>query len=321
MIAAFRAGHFRKAFTILEMLVAMAVLVMLLGLIASALNQTSSTIQKSSAQASAFSKSRSAFDLLTQRLSQASLNTYWDYDDATKPTRYLRQSDLHFVIQQNTQMPGYGQELFFQTPEAYSKNPVYQSTSGLLNACGYRIRYGDDKDFRPATTSVSRWRYRLMQSLQSTDALKVFQDRSAANPAWLSATSATELPIADNIIALIVWPRLPLSEDAAGTTLSTDYHYNSRENASADPQPSTANQLPPVVQVTIVAISEAAASRLDTHSSTAPSGIESALAGKFTKVSEYTKDLAELSLSLTKMNIQFQIFTIGIVMRDSKWSP
>lgn len=311
----------RKAFSILEMLVAMTILALLLGLMVSVLNQTTSTIQRSTAQADAFAGARSAFDSLAKRLSQASLNTYWDYDNAATPTRYLRQSDLHFLIRQNTQNPGCGQELFFQAPETYSDNSAYQSASGLFNACGYRIRYGSDDAFRPATSSSSKWRYRLMQSLQPAENLQVYQNKIENDPPWVQSASATELPVADNIIAMIIWPRLPTGEDPNGNTLSQDYLYNSRKDGSSDPQPSTANQLPPVVQVTIVAISEASAVRLDTMSATAPTPIADALAGKFTKVSEYQKDLDDFSHALTQKNIAHQIFTTAVVMRESKWSP
>ncbi len=268
-----------KGFTILEMLVATTVLVLLLTLIMSVLNQTTSTIRQSTAQADAFTAARSAFDLVTRHLSQAILSPYWDYDSPTSPTRYLRQSDLHFVVRPNTQDAGYGQEVFFQAPDGFSRSASYQSASGLLNACGYRVVYGNDDTFRAASSSAPRWRYRLMQSLQPAEGLQVFDNKSVSNPPWIQSALTTELPVAENIIAMIVWPRLSTGDDPNGTSLTSNYQYNSRENATAKPQPSTANQLPPNVQVTLVAISEAAAARLDTRSSSAPSEIQSALSG------------------------------------------
>lgn len=310
-----------KGFTILEMLVATTVLVLLLTLIVSVLNQTTSTIRQSTAQADAFTAARSAFDLVTRHLSHAILNPYWDYDNPTSPTRYLRQSDLHFVVRQNTQAPSYGQEVFFQAPDGFSQSSSYQSASGLLNACGYRVVYGNDDSFRATSSSTPRWRYRLMQSLQPAESLQVFDNKTTSNPPWLQSAMATELPVAENIIAMIVWPRLSAGDDPNGTSLSSDYQYNSRENATVKPQPSTANQLPPTVQVTLIAISEAAAARLDTRSSTAPAEIQSALSGRFTQVANYQKDLDAVSRALSDKGIAFQIFTLSVVMKESKWSP
>ncbi len=314
-------SRFRRAFTILEMLVATTVLVLLLTLIASVLSQTTSTIRQSTAQVDAFTAARSAFDLVTRHLAQAILNPYWDYDSPTSPTRYLRQSDLHFVVRQNTKNPSSGQEVFFQAPDGFSLSPSYQSASGLLNACGYRVVYGNDDAFRATSASAPRWRYRLMQSLQPAESLLVFDDKEVSKPSWIQSALTTELPVAENIIAMIVWPRLSAGDDPTGRTLSSDYQYNSRENASAKPQPSTANQLPPTVQITLIAISEASAARIDTRSSSAPAEIESALAGKFTQVTQFQHDLDEVAQKLTAKNIAFQIFTLSVVMKESKWSP
>lgn len=311
----------QDGFTILEMIVGVTILVLLLSMMVGVLSQTSSTIRWSSARADTFSTARSSFDLLSQRLSQATLNTYWDYDSPTAPSRYLRQSDLQFLIRQNTQERPYGQEVFFQSPQGYSPSASYQAASGLLNACSFRVRYGSDDGFRPATTSSPRWRYRLMQSLQPAEQLQIFSDRAGDNPPWVQSTASAELPLADNIIAMIVWPRLPTDEDPTGETLTQDYQYDSYDNALSSPQPVTANQLPPILQVTLVAISESAALQYDTRSSTPPAEIEAALAGKFQSVASYQSDLDELSRALSEKNITHQILNTSVVMRESKWSP
>ncbi|GAT31484.1 Verru_Chthon cassette protein C [Terrimicrobium sacchariphilum] len=310
-----------KGFTILEMLVATTVLVLLLTLIMSVLNQTTSTIRQSTAQADTFTAARSAFDLVIRHLSQAILNPYWDYDSPTSPTRYLRQSDLHFVVRQNTQGTSSGQEVFFQAPDGFSLSPSYQSAAGLLNACGYRVVYGSDDGFRAGAASAPRWRYRLMQSLQPAESLQVFDNKDVSNPQWIQSAVKTELPVAENIVAMIVWPRLAAGDDPNGASLTSNYQYNSRDNATDKPQPSTANQLPPTVQITLIAISEASAARLDTRSSSAPAEIQSALAGKFTQVSQYQHDLDDVAQKLAAQNISFQIFNLSVVMKESKWSP
>ena len=120
---------------------------------------------------------------MSQKLSQATLNTYWDYDNPVIPTVYERQSDMQFLVLQNTQNSGYGQEVYFTTPATYSPDATLRSTDGLLNACGYFVEYGPDTSFTPTTLTgsttkyVTHYRYRLMQGLEPTENLALY-----ANP-------------------------------------------------------------------------------------------------------------------------------------------
>ena len=86
-----------RAFTILELLVSMAVLMLLAVLSQQILGSTATAWKSHKARLGAFEGARAAFDSLTSRLSQATLNTYWDYDNPAQPQRYLRQSELHFI--------------------------------------------------------------------------------------------------------------------------------------------------------------------------------------------------------------------------------
>ncbi len=124
------------------------------------------------------------------------------------------------------------------------------------------------------------------------------------------------------MIALIAWPRLPAAEDDTGQELTPDgtFSYNSQANAMSTPQAITANQLPPVVELTMIVISEASAARLDRGSSTPPTEIESALSGRFSKVSRYQEDLDAVSKALSDKGIDFKIFTAVVPLRESKWS-
>lgn len=320
--------EYARAFTLVELLVAGSIFVLLLAMMSGVINQASLIIRRASSQISSFASARSAFDTLNQRLSLATLNTYWAYDNVLTPTRYMRLSDLQFVIQKNRMNANCGQEVFFQCPEAYSVNSNYQSATGLLNVCGYRVVYGSDDLFRPEVVKTAasplRWRYRLVQTLQTAEDLKVFAGGGTPEaPAWIPSDAdlqQIERPLADNVIALIVWPRLPLENDAQGTALTTDYTYNSRVNATDDLQPPTAHQLPPIIQVTLVAIDEDSAVQMDSHSATAPGVIESALNGKFTDVTKYQDDLDKLSAYLSSKKIKFQIFNTSIIPREGKWS-
>lgn len=344
------------AFTLVEMMVAVAVLALLMGIIIAITNSVTKTVRWNNSKLEAFAAARSSFDIIANRLTTATLSTYWDYDynpmgnslldtsATTKPpTTYLRKSDLYFLIRANTQNPGYGQEIYFQSPESFSNNPDIRSTQGLLNACSFFVQYCDNSELRPAALrgadSVPSWRYRLMQGNQPTEDLSVYKytyetnvdpDKKETGTEWLEDISngGTEkietcvTPIADNVIALIFWPRLSAGEDPDGTALTGDYAYDSRKDAfvTNPKQPVTANQLPPTIQVTLISISEASAKRLNTDSATPPDIIDSALKDKFTNVVNFKRDLADLEAVLNADHIEYQIFNTSITMRESKWS-
>ena len=331
-----------RGFTILEVLVASAVLMLLLVLLLSATNQTMSTVRTASARVNAFQAARAAFDIASQKVSQATMNTYWDYyDSANKPRdptstnsanfqpyKYGRKSDLHFLVQTNSP---YGQALFFEAPEAMSADATRDQTQGLLNAIGYFVQYGSDKDptaswQRPAVLPDSvplRYRYRLMQAIQPTENFQVF---ATTNSDWTTvgtnAVKASAWPLADNVIALIVWPRLNQVEDPTGTTITSNYQYNSRTNLTGPPTapfPLMYAQAPPTVQLTMVVLDETSAVRLNCGA-TAPSDISNALAGKFTDATQYQADLDDLTSKLAAKHLGFRVFNTTVSLRESKWS-
>ena len=347
----------RNGFTLVEMLVAMAVLILLLSIIAAVTQGTALAVHRTTGKLSTYAAARSAFDTMNEKLAQATLNTYLDYYDANGklqvsgttfvPAMYGRVSNLQFIVKQNSNpvaafnaigsagSPSYGQEVYFQCPVAYSNTSAYQSTQGLLNACGYYVQYGDDTNFRPSMVGGSRWRYRLIQAIEPTETLQVFQYAIADVTTWTAniantgpaATPAPDaIPLADNVIAMVVWPRLPVGQDPAGTNLAPSYIYDSQANTApvltkgVGVQPITADQLPPILQVTMVVIDEASAARIDTKSSTPPAAIENALQGKFINVNNYGSDLAAVESTLAGSHIGFEVLNTSVVSRESKWS-
>ncbi len=325
---------FQRGFTLLELLISMAISILLVGIISQITSSVMKTTSSTSSKIDAFAAARLGFNLLNQRLSKATLNTFWAYDDPLNPTVYLRQSDLQFVIRQNQQASGYGQEVYLMAPETYSGSSGLRSVSGLLNACSFFVQYGDNQTFRASTETGSRFRYRLMQGFAPTESRAVFNNfYTSGSQGWIAdvingggnpVTSGSWVsPLADNVIALLFWPRVSKADDSMGTRLtgsSNAYAYDSRSDATATPQPITANQLPPVVQITMVMISEAAAQRIDTHSSTPPAAIESALSGRFMDVTQYDADLKKMEAILVQNHIAYQIFTTAVPLKESKWS-
>jgi len=346
-----------QAFTLIELLVAMVVTLIIIAIMLAVFNQASLTMRTATAKINAFQSAQAGFDIMTQRLSDATLNTYLDYDSVTAPTTYLRRSDLDFYIGQNgnTFLPtlspaanaNSGHSIYFQAPEGYSNgSTAYANTSGMLNACGYFIEFGPDTTYRPTlfTSGVTiqpRYRYRLMQAIQSTEYNGIYTDVEGisveSSPAWILPLNNMALPIAENVIALIIWPREDPSLDLIGNVLSTDYQYNSRQGfpttaAAGTPAAYQAEQLPPILQLTIVAIDEVSAIRLQ-KGTTAPAVIEAALTGgtenppangaglfKTASATQYASDMASLENNLNACHIRNQVLTASVALRESKWS-
>src|SRR5688500_8692736 len=77
------------AFTIIELLVSTAVLSSVVMIMVSITNQTASTWKYTAGKMEQFSGARDGFEALTRQVSQATLNTYYDYYDAASEPRTL----------------------------------------------------------------------------------------------------------------------------------------------------------------------------------------------------------------------------------------
>ncbi len=126
----------------------------------------------------------------------------------------------------------YGQEVFFQAPDGFSLSPAYQSASGLLNACGYRVVYGMTILF---ARLVLRTQVAPIVSCKAFSLPRVSRSlMTRRSPIRMDPVAlATELPVAENIIAMIVWPRLSAGDDPNGTSLTSNYLYNSAKTPQA----------------------------------------------------------------------------------------
>lgn len=327
----------RRAFTLIEILVSVTILVVLMGLVFSVISQVSDIWRKSTARVEVFQGARLAFDLVTRSVSQATLNTSLDYLNSSDkflsdlstpldrrtfmPNRYARRSTLNFVcgfsgVNNYPGTAGTGTATFFQAPLAHTDNaPTYGSLDAALNVCGYYVQFGPDSDRPPHITAPVRYRYRLMEILVPIENNQIYVQQGAGNIAWFSNFTIHARPVADNIIALLIHPQDP--EDP--NLFNSSYLYDSRAGASDNPQPVTANQLPPVMQVTLVAIDETSAKRMESGS-TQPGIIVSALSGKFGSPATYDADLKNLADELAGKGIQCRIFNTAVPIRESKWS-
>jgi len=353
-------------FTILELLVASALLaiiaVIMLGMTDSVRKIYTQTIPR----VQAYRDARRAMEVLAASISQATLNTYLDYvnsggdyrfssgNSATfVPSRYVRTSELRFLSGNDLAGTAAGSpsrpthSIFFQAPLGLVSSTNYTGLENLLNSVGFHIEFRDDSTNRPdffanlPNPPPLSHRFRLIQAIQPSDRLTVYK-YTAANPglkssaasgtAWmtdtLGSTNSTSRVVADNIIALVVLPKLGAADQAAGGyqagSLAPDYRYDSTATNS-DPALNPNSQLPPLVDLTLVAVDERSFARFQGESSTPKDLGLSALfqtVGDLTNSANpgYAKDLKTLEATLTQNKIDYRVFSVGVPIKAARWS-
>ncbi len=338
-------------FSLVEMLVSVAILVIILGVIFGLTQQTAKVYKSTGGQIEAFRSARNAFETMTRNLSLATLNNYYDYVDAStgktradfirdgsnlssfNPSTYARTSDMHFVSGWYTKTSGlYSNQIthsvFFQAPRGYTSTTSFSSLENLVNACGYYIEYKSDSGQPNFVSTTPVYRYRLMEFIQPSESLTVY---TQSGTGWFTtALDPTLTPsppvhqLAPNIIALIINPKSSSADasslgagDPIGSKI-TDFQYNSRTNTS----PTIHNQLPPILEIVMVAIDEASAARLLPNTSTPPTVIQTALTtnSRFQILANLDSDLADLGADLSKNKITYRVFRTLVPLRNSKWS-
>ncbi len=314
---------FSRGFTLVELMVAMSVFIMLMGILLALISQSAAVLQRTQNSIGSYQSARFAFNLMVRTIGQSRMNVYNDYDNATQPTAYIRKSDLQFVIDapQGTDFKQ-GNSIFFQAPLGRAADTSnYGGLPGLMNSVGYYVTYGKNPSLSVFLQPFDRNRFHLMQFLAPAENMKAYFTNT--NPkAWFQdqLTSSSSV-IADNVILLLCWPKVSKQESATGDKLTTNYLYDSKTGATQVPQPITANQQPPLVQIALVAIDEKVANRL-ADSDTPPSQITSVLQGLFTKSTEddYKNDMAQLESRLQSAHIDYRVFSDVVPLRESKWS-
>lgn len=197
----------RNAFTLIEVMVSTVIVVILAGILISATDLTAKSFSRTSAKIEQFSEARRGFEVVTRRLAEATLNTYWDYYNdkgearptletrkgeknyssfvSFLPSSYGRQSELRFVSgPMNTgtkeaqidpastaDRPTHG--VFFQAPvgEVDDREKIGMLDQ-TLNSWGYFLEISEDRDYIPiplAELNKPRRRSRLMEFRQPTE--------------------------------------------------------------------------------------------------------------------------------------------------------
>ncbi len=314
----------RGGFSLLEVLAATAVLILLVVFLFAALNNSSQVLKRANAQIDTFQEARTAFDAVARSLRSATLNTYWDYDNPAQPSRYIRQSELHFVARPGNTTERGQDGIFFQSARSYNTaQDGARALTGLLNTCGFYVEFGADT---PPDGIPARHRYRLKQMLLPGQEMTAYSSGNPGDFSWFTNHWDKAVPLAENVILLRAWPKLkdPLDpDDPESDSLTGNYSYNSRTDSTTSPQPLTANQMPPLIDLTMVAIDESSAQRIDSGESK-PEQITAALEDLFeTSTREaHEADLAKLEKRLldSKPPIAFRVFRTSLPIEESKWS-
>jgi len=356
-----------QAFSLVEMLMAVFILTLLIALFTGLMHQTSTMWRRTTGKIEQFQEARDAFETMTRRLGQATLNVYWDYDNANAPTKYERNSELRFISGPADDLLGPspdGRErpthaVFFQAPFGVSDDAAESGFPNLLNTWGYYVEYGDDLRERPpfitAKILAPRYRYRLMELRQVAERDSIYDFTSGFDSAGLarsrtytgkqwfqSAVNVSAAPVrvvAQNVVALIITPRLSQSDELAvkgssdgmdASPLAPNYLYDSSPPAPGvtdsrykDGRLNPVNQLPPLLQVTMVTMDEASAGRMNFQSGTKDFF---ALKERFLQSADHTRDLLQtgdtgsLENALISRKANYRIFSTNIQLQGAKWS-
>jgi len=324
-----------KGFTLVELLVSMTILSVLLLLLSQLLDQVQKTWNYSEGRVSQFREARVAFDLISKSLSQASLNTYWDYDyDSNNAVvGYKRQNELHFKTMKGSDLGSTkdgqitGHAMFFQAPLGFSNK--YRNLNNLFNARGYYLVFGGDERFKPRIVQADpKYRYRIMEYRPPAEENQIYidgdEERLKGQPAKYTNWYKHQLekysnPLAENIVALVISPRDTLEEMSESgrdtySRIARDYTFDSNEH----PDPKFLQQVPPLVRVTMVAIDETSAIRLEAENGNSmPNLVSNNL---FTDTTNFDADIEALKKSLTEKGVNHKVFSTLVAIRSSKWS-
>ena len=198
----------RAAFSLIELMVSIAVLSLLLVIVFQMLEQMQKTWKRTRQTVSEFKDARSGFEEMGRRLGQATMNAYYGYDYKLQTlngirTRYgreiIRESELHFVSGPSSVLfkgatassggsrPGHA--VFFQAPFGFCFDRAqkdksrlqYEQLNNLINAWGFFVEFNTDELDRPRflnqlrNAPAPRPRYRLMEFRQPTEYLQVYK--------------------------------------------------------------------------------------------------------------------------------------------------
>jgi len=237
----------QAGFTLVELMVSTSIIALIMLVLVAMTNQTSQTWRHTTEKIEKFQLARDGFESMTRKLSQATLNTNWDYlDSAGKvrdknvggaaykafvPMYYGRVTDLRFVsgpmfanayfggLSSDMRRPGHG--VFFQAPfGVVANNAAYGNMDNLLNTWGYFVEPGYDTTtpgFITAGGSVpKRWRSRLMEFMQPAEQMSLYDPITDSFDWFQVSLTSPARPVrvlAENVLTLIILPKLSKADE------------------------------------------------------------------------------------------------------------
>jgi uncharacterized protein (TIGR02599 family) len=220
--------------------------------------------------------------------------------------------------------------VFFQAATGITATKAsYGNLPGLLNVYGYFIQFESDAAYRPSflpSVTSNRYRYRLKQWQLPAEAFTLYSKSAtatgksflgAATLDWINFTGTAPRTIADNVIALVLSPKTASSATTTGSAMTINYFYNSRNDGTTDVDLAQKHQLPPEVELVLVAIDETSAMRLQGSSTTPPILVDSTL---FTDPQKIEDDLQTLQKNLDARKIRYVVLRSTILIRAARWS-
>jgi uncharacterized protein (TIGR02599 family) len=141
--------------------------------------------------------------------------------------------------------------------------------------------------------------------------------------------------LAENIVGMMFVPKLAKADEERRSTagqapLCGDFTYNTTylpAKSYPDPEINPSNQLPPIVQVTMVAIDEASGIKLANTNGTTMPTLGSGLFKDTRKLFDDPAtpkpedgDLAKLGTELANQHLNYRVFTTDVTIRAAKWS-
>ncbi len=350
-----------NGFTLIELVASMALLSMLMLACVTAIDSVRRSVVQVRGKAEQFREARLAFDLITNTLSQATLNTYWDYyyqetasntppaESIVSPKAYVRYSELQFLTGTTSDLLGEdfsssrypGHALFFQAPLGLSHSD--EGGGSLLNARGFAIQFGSDETNLPAFLSdyaiPARKRYRLIEYRPPAEQSGGASGNTIYSKptAWFREEfeSSTRV-VADNIILLLISPRVSpaqaTAEKKTPTWIAPQYRYNSTDTDNTTPkidaltvaadgiaQQGTQHLLPPLVQVTMVALDEVSARKWAERNEDEPVDLSKLANAPFDNAAQHDRDLKSLESYLDAERLNYQIFSTTVTLRNARW--
>lgn len=317
-----------RGFTLVEVLVATAVLLIVSLTLLTVVDATRRIWRETTSRAEQFREARRAFDRIAHRISQATLNPYWDYVNSSGqprtttnaatfvPAGYSRQSELRFIQVPASSLSAprggqmHGVAMFFQVPAGEARNTALDGMDTLLNTVGFFLENGSDATLLPNTIqpSAARTRFRLFELVEPSENLTVYSLTSGnalyGGDDWftgpLSRTQYSHL-LAENIVALTF---VAIYLDRNGNRVEN--HFYSSAPSLTMPQPIEANNLPPNVRVTMVAVDEVSAARIQRQNLSLP-------------VVNLEDDIPVLESYLISQGLNFQKFQGVVKIGAAQW--